>query len=268
MRPDIFREHLRKMSTLTQNPWGVNIPIFHKYAADQLTIALAEGVKIFFTSAGNPRTYTPTLKAAGATVVHVVATSAQAQKCEHAGCDAVVAEGFEAGGHNGPDELTTLVLVRLVVQAVRIPVIAAGGIADGNAMCAALALGASGVQVGTRFALTQESSAHPAYKQTVIDAGERATVLALKRIGPARFLKNSFAQQVLSAEARGANAEELTQLLGSGRARRGIFEGDLENGELEVGQVAGLIGDLPTAKQVVEDLMEAYRNARTQLPAL
>lgn len=266
MRPDTFREHLRRMPESTRQPWGVNIPIFHKYAADQITIALEEGVKIFFTSAGNPRTYTAALKEAGAKVVHVVATGAQAQKSEQAGCDAVVAEGFEAGGHNGPDELTTLVLVRLAVQAVKIPVIAAGGIADGHAMCAALALGASGVQVGTRFALTQESSAHAAYKQAVMDAGERATVLALKRIGPARFLKNAFAQQVLAAEARGADTQELTELLGQGRARRGIFEGDLENGELEVGQVAGLIADLPTAAQVVDALIEGYRAARAHLP--
>jgi enoyl-[acyl-carrier protein] reductase II len=268
MRPDGFRDHLRTMRNLTQQPWGVNIPIFHKYAADQIAIALEEGVKIFFTSAGNPRSYTPALKEAGATVVHVVATSAQAQKSAATGCDAVVVEGFEAGGHNGPDEITTLVLVRLAVQAVQIPVIAAGGIADGHAMCAALALGASGVQVGTRFAITQESSAHPGYKQAVTVAGERDTVLALKRIGPARFLKNAFAHRVLEAEGRGAGAEELQALLGQGRARRGIFEGDREVGELEVGQVAGLISDVPTASEVVADLMSGYRQARAELPPL
>jgi enoyl-[acyl-carrier protein] reductase II len=266
MRPDGFREHLRRMPALTRRPWGVNIPIFHKYAADQVAIALEEGVRIFFTSAGSPRTYTPALKAAGATVVHVVATGVQARKCEEAGCDAVVAEGFEAGGHNGPDELTTMVLTRMAVQAVRIPVIAAGGIADGQAMCAALALGAEGVQVGSRFAVTRESSAHAAYKQAVVEAPEAATVLGLKRIGPARYLKNAFAQQVSDAERAGAPDEALRELLGTGRARRGIHEGDLVEGELEVGQVAGLIADVPTAAEVVEAMVREYRVAREALP--
>jgi enoyl-[acyl-carrier protein] reductase II len=267
MRPDGFREHLRRMRDLTRHPWGVNIPIFHKYAADQVTIALEEGVRIFFTSAGSPRTYTPALKAAGATVVHVVATGGQARKCEDAGCDAVVAEGFEAGGHNGPDELTTMVLTRLAVQAVRIPVIAAGGIADGRAMCAALALGAEAVQVGSRFAVTQESSAHAAYKQAVVEALEAATVLGLKRIGPARYLKNAFAGQVAEAEQAGASPEALRELLGTGRARRGIHEGDLAEGELEVGQVAALIADVPTAAEVVAAMVAEYHEARVGLPA-
>ncbi|MEB3329074.1 MAG: nitronate monooxygenase [Candidatus Sericytochromatia bacterium] len=266
MRPDGFRDHLRRMRDLTPRPWGVNIPIFHTYAADQVTIALEEGVRIFFTSAGSPRTYTPALKEAGARVVHVVATGAQARKCEEAGCDAVVAEGFEAGGHNGPDELTTMVLTRLVVQAVRIPVIAAGGIADGHAMCAALALGAEGVQVGSRFAVTQESSAHVAYKQAVVEAPEAATVLGLKRIGPARYLKNAFAREVQLAEQAGATEDALRALLGTGRARRGIHEGDLEAGELEVGQVAGLIADVPSASEVVAALLREYGAARAALP--
>ncbi|MEB3195703.1 MAG: nitronate monooxygenase [Candidatus Sericytochromatia bacterium] len=266
MRPDTFREHLRAMPARTNLPWGVNIPIFHKYAADQIAIALEEGVRIVFTSAGNPKTYTPLLKQAGVTVVHVVATGAQARKSQDAGCDAVVAEGFEAGGHNGPDELTTMVLTRLAVQAVSIPVIAAGGVADGFQMCAALALGAAGVQLGSRFAVTQESSAHAAYKQAVCAATENATVLGLKAIGPARYLKNEFARAVQAAEANGAPPAELQALLGSGRARRGIFEGELDQGELEVGQVAGLIADVPTAAEVVARLLSEYAEARGRLP--
>ncbi|MEB3285754.1 MAG: nitronate monooxygenase family protein [Candidatus Sericytochromatia bacterium] len=267
MRPDTFRAHIQRMRQRTTRPWGVNIPIFHKYAAEQITIALEENVSIFFTSAGNPRIYTPMLKSAGAKVVHVVATPAQAAKAAQAGCDAVVAEGFEAGGHNGPDELTTLVLVRLLAQTVDIPIIAAGGIADGYAMCAAISAGAHGVQVGSRFAVTQESSAHPGYKQAVIKAQACATVLALKKIGPARFLKNAFAERILAAESLGGNDEELRTLLGSGRARKGIFEGDIEEGELEVGQVAGLINDEPAAQEVVIRLMDEYRAARGRLPS-
>jgi enoyl-[acyl-carrier protein] reductase II len=266
MRPDLFREQIRKVKGLTDAPWGVNLPIFYKYADDCAQILLEEGVKIVFTSAGNPKKYTPTFKDQGLTVVHVVATAAQAQKCEAAGCDAVVAEGFEAGGHNGPDELTTMVLTRLVAKAVKIPLIAAGGIGDGQAMAAAFALGAQGVQVGSRFAVTVESSAHAAYKQAVVNAGEADTVLALKRVGPARFLKNGFYQQVAAAEARCASTDELKELAGPGRARRGIHEGDLVEGELEVGQVAGLIEDVPTAAQVVERLLAEYLEARSSLP--
>ncbi len=266
MRPDLFREHLRKMGERTDQPWGVNIPVFARHAPDLVDIALAEGVKIVFTSAGSPRLYTPALKARGVIVVHVVATGAQARKCQDAGADAVVAEGFEAGGHNGPDELTTLVLTRLAVDAVAIPVIAAGGISDGRSMLAALALGAEGVQVGSRFAVTAESSAHDAYKRAVVEAGETDTALALKRVVPARFLKNQFWEQVTEAEARCAPVEELRELLGTGRARLGIHEGDLVGGELEVGQVAGLIHDVPTAAAVVEAMVAEYAAARAALP--
>ncbi|MDB5097027.1 MAG: 2-nitropropane dioxygenase-like enzyme [Cyanobacteria bacterium RYN_339] len=264
MRPDLFREQLREMPAGL--PWGVNLPIFYKYADDCAQILLDEGVKIVFTSAGNPKKYTATFKARGLTVVHVVATAAQAVKCEAAGCDAVVAEGFEAGGHNGPDELTTMVLTRLVVKAVRIPVIAAGGIADGHGMAAALALGAAGVQVGSRFAVTQESSAHDAYKQAVASAGEADTVLALKAIGPARFLKNGYYDLVKAAEARCATPDELRELAPPGRTRRGIHEGDTALGELEVGQVAGLIEDVPTAAEVVARLVAEYQAAKAALP--
>jgi enoyl-[acyl-carrier protein] reductase II len=267
MRPDLFREHLRAMKERTDRPWGVNIPVFYKYAPDLVQISLEEGVRTVFTSAGSPKTYTPSLKAAGVKVVHVVATGAQARKCEEAGCDAVVAEGFEAGGHNGPDELTTLVLTRLAADAVAIPVIAAGGVSDGRSMLAALALGADGVQVGSRFAVTVESSAHEAYKRAVVEAGEAATALALKRVGPARFLKNAFWERVRDAEAAGATPEALRELLGRGRERLGIHEGDLAEGELEVGQVAGLIRDVPTAAAVVEAMMAEYAAARERLPA-
>lgn len=266
MRPDMFRDHVRKMRERTDRPWGVNLPVFHKHTPDQVQIVLDEGVEIVFTSAGSPKTYTPALKAAGVTVVHVVATGAQARKCQDAGCDAVVAEGFEAGGHNGPDELTTMVLTRLAVDAVTIPVIAAGGISDGRSMLAAMALGAAGVQVGSRFAVTAESSAHDAYKRAVAEAGETDTVLALKRVVPARFLKNAFWEQVREAEARCAPVEELRELLGQGRARLGIHEGDLVGGELEVGQVAALIRDVPTAAEVVAAMVREYEVARAGLP--
>ena len=266
MRPDMFRAHCRKMRERTDRPWGVNVPVFSKYAADHVQIALDEGVRIVFTSAGSPRTYAGALKAAGATVVHVVATGAQARKCQDAGCDAVVAEGFEAGGHNGPDELTTMVLTRLAADAVSIPVIAAGGISDGRSMLAALALGAAGVQVGSRFAVTVESSAHAAYKGAVVAAGETDTALALRRVVPARFLKNAFWAQVRDAEARGASDEELRALLGQGRERLGIHEGDLVEGELEVGQVAALIHDVPMAAEVVAAMMAEYAAAKAALP--
>ena len=266
MRPDLFREHLRQMRDRTDRPWGVNIPVFYKYAPDLVQIAIDEGVRIVFTSAGSPRTYTPALKRHGVTVVHVVATGAQARKCQEAGCDAVVAEGFEAGGHNGPDELTTLVLTRLAVDAVAIPVIAAGGISDGRSMLAALALGAEGVQVGSRFAVTAESSAHAVYKGAVVAAGETDTALALKRLGPARFLKTPFYDRVREAEGRCAPDDELRELVGLGRARLGIHEGDLDEGELEVGQVAGLISDVPTCAEVVARMMAEYEAARGRLP--
>jgi enoyl-[acyl-carrier protein] reductase II len=265
MRPDVFREHLVRMADVTE-PWGVNLPIFYKYADDCAQILLDAGVKIVFTSAGNPRKYTPAFKERGLTVVHVVATTAQALKCEAAGCDAVVTEGFEAGGHNGPDELTTLVLTRLSVKKLGIPVIAAGGIVDGHGMAAALALGAAGVQVGSRFAVTRESSAHEGYKQAVVAAGETDTVLALKAIGPARFLKNAYWEAVKAAESRGASADELRAIAEPGVTRRGIHEGDVAAGELEVGQVAGLIEDVPTAAEVVSRLVAEYRAAKAALP--
>lgn len=267
MRPDLLREHVRAARAATTRPVGVNIPLLYKYAADFVSICREERVGVVFTSAGSPRKYTAELKAAGAVVAHVAPNVTLARKCEEAGVDAVVAEGFEAGGHNGIDELTTLVLVPQIVDAVRLPVLAAGGIGDGRAMAAALALGADGVQVGTRFAATRESSAHPAFKAAVVAAGDTDTVLALKQVVPVRLLKNPFARQVLEREAAGAGREELVELLGTGRARRGMFEGDLEEGELEIGQVAGLVRDIPPAGEIVRRIVAEYEAVRGRLPA-
>jgi enoyl-[acyl-carrier protein] reductase II len=268
MDPDLFRTQIRKARTLCQPGavFGINVPIFFKHAAEMLDIALAEGVRIVFTSGGSPTVHTPRLKEAGCTVVHVVAAAKHAQKAESAGCDAVVAEGFEAGGHNGIDETTTLVLVPQVVDAVKIPVIAAGGIADGRTMAAAFALGAAGVQVGTRFAATVESSAHEAFKQAIVSCGEGDTRLVMKRLMPVRLKRNAFADAVMAAEAAGATKEDLSELLGRGRAKAGIHDGDLEQGEIEIGQIAGLIRDIPRAGEVVERMLSEYAAAKASLP--
>ncbi|MBK8166987.1 MAG: nitronate monooxygenase [bacterium] len=256
MRPDLFGEQVRKARGLTDRPFGVNLPLLFPHVHECLDIALNEGVRIFFTSAGSPRQVAGRLKDAGCTVVHVVAHPDLARKCEQAGCDAVVCEGFEAGGHNGRDEITTLVLVPQCVRAVSIPVIAAGGIATGEQVAAMLALGAAGVQVGSRFAVTLESSGHDAFKQAVVDAGPGDTHLMLKAHVPVRLLRNAFRDRIAAMEARGATREELAAELGQGRARRGMLEGDLQEGELEIGQVAGLIDDVPTAGEVMRRLVE------------
>lgn len=266
MRPDTFRAQIRKAKELTSAPFGVNMPLFYKYTDEWVAIALEEGVRIFFMSGGSPAKYTARLKEAGCTVVQVVASAKHAAKSEAAGCDAVVAEGFEAGGHNSPDETTTMVLIPQVVDAVSIPVIAAGGIADGRAMAAAFALGAEGVQVGTRFAATTESSAHEAFKEAIVNAEEGQTRLLMKQVVPVRLLLNAFAREVQAAEARGASKEELTELLGSGRARRAIHEGDLEGGEIEVGQVASLIRDIRPAGDVLRAMLSEYEQAVKRLP--
>ncbi len=266
MRPDLFREQVRKARGLTQAPLAVNIPLFYKYAEECLHIALEEGVRVFFMSGGSPAKYTPMLKERGCTVVQVVGTAKHALKSEAAGCDAVVAEGFEAGGHNSPEETTTMVLVPQVVDAVRIPVIAAGGIADGRAMAAALALGADGVQVGTRFAATQESAGHPAFKDAIVEAQEGDTKLVLKQVVPVRLKRNAFRDQVMAAEARGASKEELTELLGSGRARLAMHEGKLDEGEIEIGQVSALIRDIPPAGHVVRLMVAEYEATKRRLP--
>lgn len=266
MRPDTFREQVRKAKALTDKPFGVNMPLFYKYTEEWLAIALEEGVTIFFMSGGSPTKYTPMLKERGCKVVQVVGTAKHALKSEAAGCDAVVAEGFEAGGHNSPEETTTLVLVPQVRDAVRIPVIAAGGIGDGRAMAAAFALGAEGVQVGTRFAATVESSGHAAFKQAIVGAQEGETKLLMKQLIPVRLLKNAFSQQVQAAEARGASKEELAELLGTGRARLAMHEGNLDEGEIEIGQVSALIHDVPPAAEIVARMVEEYQAAKRRLP--
>ena len=266
MSPDLLREHIGKAKSRTSKPFGVNIPLMRKDAAELIRVTLEEGVKIVFTSSGHPMMFTEQLKKAGCVVVHVIAAVKHARKAVSFGCDAVVAEGFEAGGHNGVDEITTLALVPQVVDAVEIPVVAAGGIADGRGMAAALALGAEGVQVGTRFAVTRESSAHDTYKKVVVEAGDGATVLTLKKITPVRMVKTPFAMKALEAERRGATKEELQELLGKKRERAGIFEGSLEEGEFEAGQSSGLIRDIPPAGDVVRRMMEEYQRAKQRLP--
>jgi enoyl-[acyl-carrier protein] reductase II len=265
MRPDLLREHIRKARTLTDQPFGVNLPLFFKHAKESMEVALAEGVKVFFTSAGSPKRAIGPLKAAGCTVVHVVANPALAVKCQDAGCDAVVCEGFEAGGHNGREEITTMVLVPECVEALDIPVIAAGGIATGAQLAAALALGAEGVQIGSRFAATVESSGHANFKNAVAQAGPGDTHLMMKSHMPVRLLKNAFFTQVQELEARCASSAELAELLGTGRARAGMLEGDLDQGELEIGQVSGLIDDVPTVFEVMRRLLEGYDQARARL---
>ncbi|HUI65879.1 MAG TPA: nitronate monooxygenase [Bacteroidota bacterium] len=266
MKPDLLRAHIRKTRERTREPFAVNIPLMRADAEDLIRVVLEEGVRIVFTSAGHPLTFTARLKREGVTVVHVIAAVKHARKALEAGCDAVVAEGFEAGGHNGIDEVTTLSLVPQVVDAVPIPVLAAGGIADGRGMAAALALGAEGVQVGTRFAATAESSAHENYKKAVVAADDVGTVLTLKKVAPVRMMKNPFAKQALEAERAGASREQLLGLLGSKRERQGIFEGNVEEGELEAGQSAGLVKEILPAGEVVTRMMREYYAVKSKLP--
>jgi enoyl-[acyl-carrier protein] reductase II len=255
MYPDVLREQIRKTKASTGKPFGVNLPLLYPQIADHIQIIIEEGVKIVFSSAGNPKTYTPVFKEHGIKVVHVVSSAKFAAKAQDAGCDAVVAEGFEAGGHNGREETTTLCLIPAVVDAVQIPVIAAGGIHDGRSMAAAMALGASGVQVGSRFVASEEASAHEAFKKTVIQTGEGETQLTLKELTPVRLIKNPFYNQVMDAYRKGATTEELSDLLGRGRAKRGMFEGDLTEGELEIGQASALIREILPAAEIVHTMM-------------
>jgi enoyl-[acyl-carrier protein] reductase II len=259
MYPDILREQIRKCQQATDKPFGVNVPLLYPDIDKHMQIIIEEGVKIVFTSAGNPATWTGMLKEKGITVVHVVANTRFALKCEQAGVDAIVAEGFEAGGHNGREETTTLCLIPMVCDAVKIPVIAAGGIGSGRAMAAALCLGAEGVQVGSRFAASLESSAHDAFKQAIVDAGDGDTKLTLKELTPVRLLRNGFSQQVEAAYARGASKEELSELLGRGRAKKGMFEGDMEEGELEIGQVSATIRDIRPAGELLHEMAQECR---------
>lgn len=258
MYPDVLREHIQKCKAATDRPFGVNVPLLYPNIQAIMDIIIEEQVKIVFTSAGNPKTWTKTLQEHGITVAHVVASSKFAQKCEDAGVDAIVAEGFEAGGHNGREETTTMVLTPQVRKATSLPFIAAGGFATGGGMLAAFALGAEGVQIGSRFALTQESSASDQFKKMCIGLNEGDTKLSLKKLSPTRLIKNHFYNLVQTAEDRGASIEELRELLGRGRAKKGIFEGDLEQGELEIGQIASLIDDLPSASDVVKNIIAEY----------
>jgi enoyl-[acyl-carrier protein] reductase II len=268
MHPETLREHIQKCKTATQKPFGVNVPLLYPEIDKLMTIITEEKVKIVFTSAGNPSAWTGKLKAEGITVVHVVSSSKFARKSEQAGVDAVVAEGFEAGGHNGREETTTLCLIPAVRAAVSIPVIAAGGIASGAAMLAVEALGADGVQIGTRFAASAESSAHDNFKNRIISLNEGDTQLSMKQLTPVRLVKNEFYQQVEAAEKRGAPADELKVLLGKGRAKKGIFEGDMTEGELEIGQISATIKTVLSASEIVKNLWEEYQQARQSLLAL
>jgi enoyl-[acyl-carrier protein] reductase II len=269
MKPELLREHIRKAkATEVADQIGVNVALLRGDIDALVQTTIEEGVKIVFTSAGNPKAHTQKFKDAGCFVAHVVASVKHALKAQDAGCDAVVAEGFEAGGHNGLDEITTLCLVPQVVDAVDIPVIAAGGIADGRQMLACLALGAEAVQIGTRFAATVESSAHENYKRAVVEADDNSTALVLKRVAPVRLKKNPFALEALEAQLRGATKEQELELLGKKREMRGIFEGDLEQGELEMGQSSGLIKDIPTVQEMMERLMIEYEAARERIRQL
>ena len=268
MHPETLKEHIRKCKAATDKPFGVIIPLLYPQIEEIMHLVAEEGIKIVFTSAGNPKTWTGWLKERGITVVHVVSSSKFAKKCEEAGVDAVVAEGFEAGGHNGREETTTLCLIPAVRKATQLPLIAAGGIGTGEAMLAVMALGAEGVQIGTRFALTEESSAHEAFKNRCLQLNEGDTKLLLKKLAPTRLVTNAFQKAVETAESNGASAEELKELLGKGRAKRGIFEGDMEEGELEIGQVAALFHNRQTVEEVMNELVNGFENAKEQIAQL
>ena len=265
MHPEVLREHIRKCQSTTDKPFGVNVPLMYPEIDALMNILVEEGVKIVFTSAGNPKTWTGFLKGHGIKVAHVVSSSKFAVKCEQAGVDAIVAEGFEAGGHNGREETTTLCLIPAVRRATTLPLIAAGGIGTGNAMLATFALGAEGVQIGTRFALTEESSAHENFKQLCLNLNEGDTKLLLKKLSPTRLVKGEFTTAVEEAEARGASAEEMKELLGKGRSKKGIFEGNLQEGELELGQVASLFREMQTVSEVMKEIMEDFRKGTEKI---
>jgi enoyl-[acyl-carrier protein] reductase II len=268
MYPEVLREHVRKCKAATNAPFAVNVPMLYPDIDKHMATIVEEGVPIVFTSAGNPGAWTSFLKEHEVTVVHVVSSVKFARKAEDAGVDAIVAEGFEAGGHNGREETTTLVLIPMVREAVQLPLIAAGGIAGGATMLAAMALGADGVQMGSRFVCSEESSAHVAFKKRVAQAGEGETILTLKELAPVRLIRNGFYEQVQQAYASGAGRDELKELLGRGRAKRGMFEGDLHEGELEIGQVSGQIREVLPAAMIVQRILEEFDVARAQACAL
>ena len=268
MYPDILRRHIRKAQLATKNPFGVNLPLIYPEIEDMVNIVVDEGVKIVFTSAGSPKKYTSHLKEHGIKVAHVIANEKFAIKCEDAGVDAVVAEGFEAGGHNGFEETTTMVLIPIVREAISIPLIAAGGIGSGKAMLAALALGAEGVQIGSRFAASEESSGHENFKDSILEAKDGDTALTLKKLIPVRLIKNEFYQEVRDLEVRGGSVNEFKELLGRGRAKLGMFEGDTEEGELEIGQISALINEIKPASMVLKEIMDEFNEARKNLISL
>jgi enoyl-[acyl-carrier protein] reductase II len=265
MYPEVLREHIQKCQAATDQPFGVNVPMLYPNIEAIMDIIVEEGVKIVFTSAGNPKTWTNWLKDKGITVVHVVSSLKFALKAQEAGVDAVVAEGFEAGGHNGRDETTTLTLIPMVSQHLEIPLIAAGGIATGRAMLACQILGADGVQIGSRFAASEESSAHQAFKQAIVKAQEGDTQLTLKELAPVRLIKNKFYNDIQELYKKGPTVEELKDLLGRARAKRGMFEGDLDEGELEIGQVSGMIDKVLPVADIVKEILTEYQEARESI---
>lgn len=265
MHPETLIEHIDKMNAATSKPWGVNVPLMYPEIDRLMDILIRKGVKIVFTSAGSPKKYTDMLHQSGITVAHVVSSSKFAKKCEEAGVDAVVAEGFEAGGHNGREETTTMTLIPQVREAVSLPLIAAGGIGSGRAMLAAMALGAEGVQIGTLFAVSRESSASEAFKQLCVELGEDGTMLALKKISPTRLIKNELYAKIAEAESRGAEADELRQLLGRAASKRGIFEGDLTNGELEIGQIVSAIREVKPVAEIMDDIITDFEETKRRL---
>ncbi len=265
MYPDVLREHISKMKTATDKPWGVNVPLLYPNVDELIDIIIEEGVKIVFTSAGNPAKFTGKLKEHGITVVHVIANSRFAKKCEDSGVDAIVAEGFEAGGHNSREETTTMVLIPQIRKVTSLPLIAAGGIGSGSAMLAAMVLGADAVQVGSRFAASKESSAHPDFLQKVIEAAEGGTVLTLKQLAPVRLIHNKFSARVEEAQNKGASVDELKEMLGKGRAKMGMFLGDLDEGELEIGQVSSMIDEVKSVKEIIDEMIEEYDSIKSNL---
>lgn len=268
MYPEVLREHIQKCQKATDKPFGVNVPMLYPNVEEIMHILVEEGVKIVFTSAGNPKTWTPFLKEKGITVVHVVSSSKFALKAQDAGVDAIVAEGFEAGGHNGRDETTTLTLIPMVREKIEIPLIAAGGIATGRGMLAAMVLGADGVQVGSRFAASLESSSHDNFKETILQVEEGSTQVTLKELAPVRLIKNKFYQDLQDLYATCPTPEQLKELLGRARAKKGMFEGDLVEGELEIGQIAGLINEILPAKTIVDTMIREFEEAKKQVALL
>ncbi len=268
MYPEVFRDHVRKCKQATKKPFGVNIPLLYPQSDELINIIEEEGVEIVFTSAGNPKKYTERLKSKGIIVAHVVANLKFAKKCEEANVDAIVAEGFEAGGHNGAEETTTMSLIPHIAQNIKLPLIAAGGLASGRGMLAAMALGADGVQIGSRFAACTEASCHENFKQKIIDATDGDTKLSLKKLGSVRLLKNPFFEQINELENRGATKEELATTLGRGRAKKGMFEGDMTEGELEIGQIASIINNVLPAKEIIDNIITEFMQSKNDLSAI